>query len=210
MAKRKAPRRKTPKSSILERRAPKRGLASRVSGPIEWLLGRIVDQRAFLLAAASFLGLAIAFDLAIDWLYGLGYLDWLIAATTISAAWLMAAIGIGLKTAGDQIVLRHETFTVTLECTAIYLAAMYSALVLAYPADLKRKLIGLAAGVPAILAVNILRLLFIAVVSELTPRLLPYVHDYLWQVAFVLLVTGLWLTWTRRDPQHEIEAVVRP
>ena len=56
----------------------------------------------------------------------------------------------------------------------------------------------LALGVPVLLAVNVLRLVTLGIVLRHRPGLLPFFHEYLWQVLFVLVVAALYLVWIER------------
>ena len=81
------------------------------------------------------------------------------------------------------------------ECTAIYSIIIYSSCVLAAPTNLKNKGIGILFGVPALYALNMIRLVSTAFVAFLYPSLLEWVHSYLWQmfsIIFVILILIIW------------------
>lgn len=157
-------------------------------------------RNEFVKVSLIFLALVSLFNLAIYLLSYAGYLYPLIDFTTVSAAYLMNLFGLKAAVSLDRILLKSRTFYITLECTAIYIAALYASLVLAYPVKAKKKLSGLTIGIPAILIANILRLLIIATVSERFPsKYFNYLHDYLWQIVFVLLVATLWFIWLGRE-----------
>jgi exosortase/archaeosortase family protein len=160
---------------------------------------------------ALFLAVSVASYLTIFIFDELGLFYPLISFTTIASAYLMKMAGLNptLSLVGDQIGLDSRNLIITLECTAIFIMALYWSLIAAYPATLKRKLVGLAVGLTTIIFANLLRLLFLAAVSEKLPGYFDYVHDFLWQVAFVLLTAGLWLGWMTKD-QHAAKTTVRP
>lgn len=128
---------------------------------------------------------------------------YLVVATTNASAWLMRAFGLEAQISGNSIALTNQTLLVNLECTAIYLMILFAAFVLVYPARWLRKLIGLAAGIPAIFAANVLRLLLTAWVVEFKPQYFQYFHDYMWQVAFIIFIVVLWLIWIERVVGYE-------
>jgi exosortase/archaeosortase family protein len=46
-----------------------------------------------------------------------------------------------------------------------------------------------------IFTLNLLRLSFIAVAAEKSPALFKFVHQYLWQATFIVVVLLLWGLW---------------
>ncbi|MDT8421569.1 MAG: exosortase/archaeosortase family protein [Desulfuromonadales bacterium] len=118
-----------------------------------------------------------------------------ITATAISAS------GIPVKLDGTSLFLLGEHWEVILECTALSAFYVFLSFVAAYPSKLKSKALGLVLGLPALFFVNIIRLFALAWATRWSPMYAPLVHDYIWQIAFLLLLVLMWLTW--------IELVVR-
>lgn len=83
------------------------------------------------------------------------------------------------------------------ECTAVYSSIVYCSCVLAYPTTLKNKGLGIAFGVPSLYAINILRLIVLALVSISYPSMFEFVHVYLWQASFIIFVVVIFLLWLR-------------
>jgi archaeosortase B (VPXXXP-CTERM-specific) len=160
--------------------------------------------RSYLITCFLFAGLILIFDLVIFSLHEVRWLDPFIDLTAVLSAYLMNLFGMNAVLSGQQILLKSRTLNITLECTSIFIAALYSALVAAYPAAGVRKLKALAVGIPVIISVNLLRLLTIAVVSERLPFYFDYMHDYIWQVAFILLTGALWLALLARGETNQV------
>jgi exosortase/archaeosortase family protein len=83
------------------------------------------------------------------------------------------------------------------------MVGLFTCFVSFYPADARRKAIGLAMGVPALYLGNLVRLTGIFMVSRYYPGLFGLVHVYLGQVftmSQVILSCLLWLKWVNRDP----------
>lgn len=154
-------------------------------------------------SALLFLGYFAFFQFVVYRLFFLGYLDYLLRYTTLSSAWLIKAIGIQAHVSANKIFLASRTLIIDLECTAVFIAVLYISFVLAYPAKAVRKLTGIAVGVSAIFIANVLRIGLIAVVSERFPRYFDYLHDYVWQVAFILMTALLWIMWVSRGFKSE-------
>ncbi|MHB0975778.1 MAG: exosortase/archaeosortase family protein [Candidatus Aquicultorales bacterium] len=121
--------------------------------------------------------------------------DLLIESTTAVSVALMRLARLPVEVDGAVISVPNQTLIVTLECTAVYLMMIYSGLVVAYPASIKGKIVGLAAGLPAIFLVNIARLVMVSFVAYASPYIFRQVHDFIWQVLFVILVMIIWVVW---------------
>ncbi len=127
-----------------------------------------------------------------------------IADSTASVAGaLIAAVGVDNAVAGNYIYTDKRTLLVGRDCTGAYLIAIFAALVLTYPASRRDKLLAFAVGVPALLAVNMARLVGAGVVAEFLPNQFDLIHDYVFQVLLVLAVLALWLLWIGRVKAHE-------
>jgi len=121
---------------------------------------------------------------------------------------LIGALGIHAEVRDATIFLKRETWLMSTECTGIFPVLTFASFVLAYPSRLKAKLLGFLIGIPTIFAANILRLVVLACLVELKPAYGSYFHDYLWQVAFILLIVILWLVWIEGVVKGERKAAV--
>jgi len=71
-----------------------------------------------------------------------------------------------------------------------------SALIIAYPASIKKKATGLIISLPIMYTVNILRLTTtISIGYYKGLRALAFVHDFLWKTVLVTSAFALWLLW---------------
>jgi exosortase H (IPTLxxWG-CTERM-specific) len=95
--------------------------------------------------------------------------------------------------------LNQDGFAVNVvtECSVLYMGILFISFVAAYPAVLKQKLIGLAAGIPVLHLGNILRIAVVFAVGVKERSLFEYVHVYLGQVLMVLFVIAVCLVWAR-------------
>ena len=112
-----------------------------------------------------------------------------------TAGALMRLTGIQAVVKENIIHLSQAVWVVDTECTAINLINLFAAFILVYPAVLKDKAIGVAGGIAIIFTANMIRLLAMAWVAKLQPDYFPYFHDYVWQVAFLIMIAFLWLFW---------------
>jgi len=140
---------------------------------------------------------------AVLWLFSLtGHMKW-IYSTAALVSWLLNAMGISNTVDLNIIHLRNDTWNVTSECTAINAVLLFIAFVGAYSSQLRSKVIGLSAGIPVIIAVNILRLVALGWVTEYWPRFAGFFHDYIWESIFVFFIIFLWYLWITMVVQRE-------
>lgn len=156
----------------------------------------LVVAIAFLAVFAVLQGLIRAAEMA-------GFLDPLMMATAAGAAGLVRLVGLPVTLAGRQLLLASRTLQIDLDCTAITIGALYAALVVAYPLSARTRLLALAVGLPTIALANMMRLLGVAAASEyLSPGVFLFLHDYLFKVAMILVVMGLWAAWLQIARGH--------
>jgi len=154
--------------------------------------------------AALFIGCSVGL-FALYWiseaLHGFRHVNTVHASATAA---LLRGLGIGAEARGTSIVLAHGILEIVAECTGIYVLILFAAGVVAFPADVRTRLRGLAFGLPCIVAVNFVRLVSLGLVVHLRPAWLPWFHEYLWQVLFVGLVATLFAVWVARvGGKHE-------
>lgn len=83
------------------------------------------------------------------------------------------------------------------ECTAIFSSIVYVSCVSAYPTTLRNKGLGVAAGVPLLYVIDIIRLLFLGLIGVNSPSLFEFFHVYSWQGTFIVFVLAVFLIWLR-------------
>jgi len=88
-------------------------------------------------------------------------------------------------------------FVVVLDCAALDAQALFAAAVLAFPARLGDKLLGLAAGLLAIAGINIARLVLLYFAGTRSLRLFQVLHEEVLVLLIILIVCGLFAAWAR-------------
>jgi exosortase H (IPTLxxWG-CTERM-specific) len=114
----------------------------------------------------------------------------------------------GLQPVPDGITLTQDGFKVMIipECSAFYMLLLFTSFVVAYPASLRRKLTGLALGIPLLHVGNIFRVALVFAIGVKNQRLFEFAHVYLGQVLsvlFVIAVSLIWASWTQGDLRKE-------
>ncbi len=126
-----------------------------------------------------------------------GGLDGVMRATASVSTWLITLTGIQATQSGTLIYLSNRILAIDTACTAVYLVAMFSALILAYPVKWSSRLLGVLAGIVVILGINLIRIVAVAHVSIRASGSFSFIHDYLFQVGMMLVVVMLWAIWLK-------------
>ena len=90
-------------------------------------------------------------------------------------------------------------FGVSIEagCNGVEAAIILIAGMLAFPANGKLKVTGIAIGVAAIQAANLLRVITLYYLGKWNMDVFEFAHLYLWQALIMLDVLIVWLLWMR-------------
>jgi exosortase/archaeosortase family protein len=95
--------------------------------------------------------------------------------------------------------LRGQSFSfrVVPECGAIEVMSIFTAAIIAFPTRWRRRLVGLAIGLPLLYLVNIGRLACLGVIGAYTTNdaWFDFAHEYVWQAIYIVFVVALWLAW---------------
>jgi exosortase/archaeosortase family protein len=119
-----------------------------------------------------------------------------------SAAWMAQRAGSAAKVVdGSYITAGGMTLNINHECTGVFVLFVLASFIGAYPARLSAKAIGIVVGVLGLSLINVIRIATLVRVVEFYPKAFVYFHEYIWQGAFLMLVTLYaisWVEWVRR------------
>ena len=120
-------------------------------------------------------------------------------------AQVATASGIALNVIGQDItqsgtILRNDRFAVNIRngCNGVETMIIFLAAVLAFPSTWKSRLIGLALGILAIQAVNLVRVVALFLTGAYFPKLFDSSHTVIWQTVVILFGVLLWIFWANR------------
>jgi exosortase H (IPTLxxWG-CTERM-specific) len=82
-------------------------------------------------------------------------------------------------------------------CNGVEASIILTAAILAFPAPWRPKLVGLAIGIVAVQAVNVLRIVSLFYLGQWNMQWFEFAHLYLWQALIMLDVLVVWLLWVR-------------
>jgi exosortase/archaeosortase family protein len=83
-------------------------------------------------------------------------------------------------------------------CNGVEAMMIFLAAVLAFPAPWPARLSGLALGVVAIQAVNLVRVVALFLTGVYLPRFFDASHTLVWQTVVILFSVLLWIFWANR------------
>ncbi len=97
-------------------------------------------------------------------------------------------------------ILSSSRFSVAIYngCNGLEAILIFASGVLAFPASLKKKLIGLLLGFLAIQLANIVRVVSLFYVGIFKPAWFSAAHIFIWQSIIIVLSVVLWLIWVNR------------
>jgi archaeosortase B (VPXXXP-CTERM-specific) len=119
-----------------------------------------------------------------------------------TATWIGAALRLlGVETTVTGPVVDNPLFPIEIiwDCTGVTPACLFVSAVAAYPAPWRRKLEGVLVGVPAIIAVNTVRIVSLVFLGYHFPAAFETAHVLVWQSLIVLSALLLWLLWVARE-----------
>lgn len=115
------------------------------------------------------------------------------------------ASGLALSMIGQDIsmqgtIIRNPSFAVNIKngCNGVETMIIFLAAVLAFPATLRSKAIGLALGVLAIQGINLVRVVALFLTGVYFPAFFDSSHTVVWQTVVILSGVVLWILWANR------------
>lgn len=193
--KEKGGRRRESKSKKVEHKG--KGKIPVRKGVLTTVLEKAGENKEALKYVALFLSFCLAFYLVYYFLMLRGSLSILKNITALILGAIFSVGGADVVVNGAALSVNGFGLEIIDECTAVFSSIVYCSCVLAYPTTLKNKGIGIAFGVPSLYAINILRLMVLALVGISYPGMFEFVHVYLWQASFIIFVVVVFLLWLK-------------
>ena len=149
----------------------------------------------------SWLILAGSLGLALGIYYGFLGSSWVEYVAEWTADWTSRSLNLlGTSTRADGTILSSDSFAVSIvaECTAVGPLVLFIGAVIAYPARLRAKTLGVLLGLVVLTVVNLIRIMSLLWIGSEYPQYLDMAHLLVWQTAIILLAIVLWLVWVER------------
>ena len=157
-------------------------------------------MRRFLIVFVVLLALSFGVELT-PWAQAWFVMPWTDAVARISTA-LMRVFDASVMTAGNVIGSSASPFAVSIEagCNGVEATLVLVAAMLAFPAPWPHRLRGIAIGVIAVQALNILRVISLFYLGQRNGTMFEWAHLYVWQALIMLDVLIVWVIWVRLSP----------
>jgi exosortase H (IPTLxxWG-CTERM-specific) len=102
-------------------------------------------------------------------------------------------------TASDAVVQSPQfTLSIAMGCDGVEATCLFLAGVLAFPTSWRARLIGLAAGIPLIQLINVIRLVGLYYAGIFLPSMIEELHIYVAQAIVIFLSTAILIYWLER------------
>ena len=155
----------------------------------------VSETKEALKYVALFLAFCLAFYLVYYYLTLRGSLSLLKNLTACILGAILSLSGADVVVNGAALSVNGFPLEIIDECTAVFSSIVYCACVLAYPTTLRNKGLGILFGIPLLYAINIFRLIVMALVGSSYPEMFEFLHVYLWQASFIIFVVVIFLLW---------------
>jgi exosortase H (IPTLxxWG-CTERM-specific) len=126
------------------------------------------------------------------------------AAAVASVSW---TLGQDVRRSGNSLYYNGAAFKVVDECTGIEVMMLFVAAVLAFPSPWRHRLFGLGVGIPALVLLNLIRMMTLLWIGTTSREALEYAHVYVWPTITLTVTLGMWLYWAR-NATHDPDLVV--
>jgi len=146
---------------------------------------------------AASLGLALALYLTLSKLPA--FTDAITSSTANATGFLLRLLGADVSVRGSLLDARSFSFIVVPDCTPLAPFMLLAGAMLAFPAPLRDKLIGLLVGAVFLSVLNLLRVMSLVYLGLYAPEWLEAMHLIVWQSAMVLAGILVFLWWMRRS-----------
>jgi exosortase H (IPTLxxWG-CTERM-specific) len=128
---------------------------------------------------------------------------WTDAVASASAS-LMRTFDTTITTNGNVIASSTSPFAVSIEagCNGVEATLVLVAAILAFPSPWPHRLRGIVAGVVAVQALNVLRVVSLFYLGRYDRDVFEWAHLYVWQALIMLDVLIVWVVWVRLVPAN--------
>jgi exosortase H (IPTLxxWG-CTERM-specific) len=125
-----------------------------------------------------------------------------------ASAGLIRAFDGDAASEGKTLYSRKSGFAITIEagCNGVEAMLVLLAGILAFPAPWRLKAIGLAIGMVAIQALNLLRIVSLFYLGQWDAQWFEWAHLYVWQALIMLDALIVWLLWIRAVQRPPLES----
>lgn len=115
-----------------------------------------------------------------------------------SAGLILNLIGQGVTTTGTVIASPRFAVNINNGCNGVEAMLILLASIVAFPASLKARVVGLLLGALAVQLLNEVRIVTLYLLGAYQPRLFDMFHTAVWQIVIIAAAIGFFLYWSSR------------
>lgn len=120
---------------------------------------------------------------------------WLMEGTAWISGSLLSIFSDSVHHSGVFVSYKGFSVEIIDECTGLFEMLIYMAAVFSFSTTLRKKLIGIAMGIPAIFVFNLIRITILLVAGAKSMEVFNFMHLYLWQVTLIIMISTIWIGW---------------
>jgi exosortase H (IPTLxxWG-CTERM-specific) len=110
---------------------------------------------------------------------------------------VLGLLGEDITVAGCDVSSPRFEVTIYNGCNGLITSLIFVSGVLAFPASWRAKAVGVVAGLLAIQAINLVRIVSLYYIGVFLPDYFDESHVLIWQSLVILAGVGLWIVWAR-------------
>ncbi|MBI3260392.1 MAG: exosortase H [Ignavibacteriae bacterium] len=120
----------------------------------------------------------------------------------------LSLIGFSNYTSGTMVSSQAFSMSIAYGCDALEPTFLFVAVVLAFPAAWKKKVVGAISGILILYAINIIRLITLFLTGIYKREYFELMHIEIWQAIFIILALVLFVVWVSISERTSIREAV--
>jgi exosortase H (IPTLxxWG-CTERM-specific) len=120
---------------------------------------------------------------------------WLMRLTATLTGAIVSVFSSNVFYSGVIVSFRGFSVEIIDECTGLFEMLIYIAAVVAFSTTIRKKLLGMVIGIPAIFLFNLARIIFLLLAGAYSKSLFDFMHLYFWQATLIIMISSVWIGW---------------
>jgi exosortase H (IPTLxxWG-CTERM-specific) len=116
---------------------------------------------------------------------------------------ILNVFGSWTSVSGTNLSSKDFGINIVYGCNGAFATAILLSGIIAYPSRMKEKLMGILIGIPAIFAINQVRVISLFLLGRKYPGVFEEVHVYVWQPIIIIFAILVWDFWARNFVQKD-------
>jgi exosortase H (IPTLxxWG-CTERM-specific) len=111
---------------------------------------------------------------------------------------ILQTMGENVRVAGTTITSSRFGVNINNGCNGVEAMLILLASIVAFPASMKARAVGLLLGAVVVQVLNFIRIITLYLLGAYQPRLFDLFHTAIWQIVIILAAIGFFLVWSAR------------